>query len=59
MKKDLAQQVHKLQCLFWFNLGDIIYYFPWRWCFKLYQYSMEKSIEINDKYDLKIWKNGG
>ena len=54
----MKKQIKKLQCLFWFYLGDISSKLHWwEWTSDLYQYSMLKSCEINDKYQLKIWKN--
>lgn len=48
--------MRKLQCLFWYHLGDKIYRLPFQWSAELYQYAMWKSVQINDNYDLKIWK---
>lgn len=44
----------KIYCLFFYYLGDLA-------CklddYKLYQFFMLKSVEINEKHKLEIWKN--
>lgn len=43
----------KLYCLIFYYLGDIACRFG---DYNLYQFLMLKSVDINDRHNLKIWK---
>ncbi len=45
--------INKLICYLFYYLGDFCYKFDDHRC---YQYFMTKSVEISDRYNLKIWK---
>lgn len=43
----------KLYCIILYYVGDLACKMDY---FELYQYLMTKSVFINDKYKLKVWK---
>lgn len=52
----MSKIIHTILAHLFYHIGDIICHLPWEWTYRLYQYSMKKSIEHDEQIGYKIWK---